>query len=466
MFTKNLPSKPRSRRGLSAVVEALETRELLSSGTILRLELPFEPTAVAAITVERERPAVSTALLAAPVVIGPGSLQSPGPVLSTATPALTWNAVPGASGYQVNLFDETLNQFNILKVAAADTSVTVPTAELKPGDAYIWNVRVMNGTQIGPGSAYLYFVAPAGAPISAPVALSPGNAQSPGPVGSLGGTTFKWGAVAGATGYQINIFDVTQNKNYCYDVNASVSSYSLGAGAMIAGDQFAWNVRAMNGATVGLPSASLYFELPQAPALPAPTLISPGTAQSPGTVADSLTPTFAWSAVKGSIDGYELHLYDQTTGESYSYALGAKATTFTVGAGVLRAGDNFMWELRVVAVGTTGPESSYLYFQAPNVVTLVPPAVTGPGSPQLPGPVLTTRTPKFSWTAVPGVTGYKLNVFDDTNNKVIAYSLARNITHFTMPPGMLKAGHKYAWDLRLLDGELTGPPTAFLYFQV
>src|SRR5205823_4089782 len=50
-----------------------------------------------------------TPALPQPVILGVGSTVQPGPVITTLTPALSWQAVQGVTfdSYQINLYDET-----------------------------------------------------------------------------------------------------------------------------------------------------------------------------------------------------------------------------------------------------------------------------------------------------------------------------------------------------------------------
>ncbi|MBV8781194.1 MAG: hypothetical protein JO353_07330, partial [Phycisphaerae bacterium] len=125
------------------------------------------------------------------------------------------------------------------------------------------------------------------------------------------------------------------------------------------------NLRALNGTHSGTPSTYLYFQTPAATStLPVPAVSSPGSSTSPGPVLTDATPTFQWTAVSG-ITGYQLNLYDKTSGQSFSYSIDPSATTFTPPSGTLTAGDSFVWNLRDVNGTQTGKPSTYLFFQLP-----------------------------------------------------------------------------------------------------
>ena len=146
-------------------------------------------------------------------------------------------------------------------------------------------------------------------------------------------------------------------------------------------------------------------------ALPAPIAISPGSTTSPGPVLDTLTPSFSWKAVTGvTFTGYQINLYDVTTAKFVSYQVGTSATSFTPPA--LTAGNDYVWNVRVVNGSQSGLPNSNNYFQAPAPQALPEPIAISPGSTTSPGPVLDTLTPELSWKAVTGVTftGYQINL--------------------------------------------------------
>ena len=237
-----------------------------------------------------QTPSATTTTLPAPVAVSPGTTVSPGPVLTTLTPTLTWQAISGVTftGYQVNVFDVTTNTLVSYTTGAGDTSFTVPTTgALVAGNSYLWNVRALNGTLSGPPSGYLYFQAPpATTPVTlpAPVAVAPGTSTSPGPVLTTLTPTFSWQAISGVTftGYQINLYNQTTNAGVSYTTGSSVTSFTIPVNAALtAGDSYVWNVRALNGTQSGPPSVYLYFQTFSAIALPAPAATSPGSSVAP-----------------------------------------------------------------------------------------------------------------------------------------------------------------------------------------
>ena len=70
-----------------------------------------------------------------------------------------------------------------------------------------------------------------------------------------------------------------------------------------------------------------------------------------------------------------------------------------------------------------GPESQQLAF-----------TVSAPGTPMLTSPsgTITTPTPAFQWSAVPGATGYELTVRDTTANTTVLNALRVTGTSYTL----------------------------------
>jgi hypothetical protein len=439
--------------------EPLECRQFLSASTAA-----VTPLLVAATTT-----ATTTVALPAPVVVGPGSAASPGPVVSTTSPTFTWKAVTGVtfSHYLLNLYDQNAAKSYAYQVAPTATSFTVPSA-LPDGDKFVWNLRLVDGNTSGPPSTYLYFQTPAAVALPAPVVFGPGTSASPGPVVTSDTPTFSWKATTGVTftAYQLNLYDQTAAKSYDYQIAPTATSFTLPS-PLPAGDKFVWNLRLVNGNTSGPPSTYLYFQTPAAAVLPAPVVIGPGSTASPGPVVSTTSPTFTWEAVTAAtFDHYLLNLYDQTAAKSYAYDIAPSATSFTVPT-PLPAGDKFVWNLRLVNGTASGPPSTYLYFETPAAVPLPAPVVLGPGTTASPGPVVTSTTPPFTWEAATGVTfaTYQLNLYDITEAKFLSFQIANTATSFTPPAGDLAAGDSFVWNLRLNTGTTTGPESAYLYFR-
>ncbi len=268
--------------------------------------------------------------------------------------------------------------------------------------------------------------------------------------------------MTGATGYFISLRDVTTGASTRYTVGISVNTY--GPSGLVAGDSYSWNVSALSGTQKGPASSALFFELSEpVTTLAAPVESGPGSTTSPGPLLTTSTPTLGWIAITGQT-GYLVNFYDVTTSKLVSYTVGASATSFTVPAGAIRPGDSYVWNVRGLNGTQTGPPGANLYFQTQAVVTtLAAPTAISPGSTTSPGPILTTDAPTFVWNAVPGVTGYQINVYDGTAGKSTSYVVGASVTSYS--PGSLTPGDKYVWNVRVLNGTQSGPPSTYFNFQ-
>jgi hypothetical protein len=95
------------------------------------------------------------AIPAVPVPTSPGNLsQASEPTLSSSTVTLSWNAVSGATSYEVAVKDLATNQF----VVDQFVSGTSYQASLSSGGSYVWNVDAIDSAGHSNFSSPLYFL--------------------------------------------------------------------------------------------------------------------------------------------------------------------------------------------------------------------------------------------------------------------------------------------------------------------
>jgi uncharacterized repeat protein (TIGR01451 family) len=202
---------------------------------------------------------------------------------NTATPTLHWNAVAGATTYEVWLSALSTNSV-AQRVASVNstnaTSMPVPV-NLALGNYRYW-VRAMDsqGKQTS-WSSPSDFKVETGVKITNPVGTT--NTSTP---------TFTWKPVAGAVRYDVWINDKSGNV-YVRDQNVTGTSYTA-ARSFANGDYRVW-VKAIGATTEGVWSATTAFTVK---AISRPTLTAPGATTSS-------TPTFTWTASSGATR-YEL----------------------------------------------------------------------------------------------------------------------------------------------------------------
>ena len=217
---------------------------------------------------------LGTGFAAAPAVPAnpnPGSAGSPGPNLSGNTVTLSWGAVSGATYYDLGVRDIASGNLAVNTTTSANSY----TATLAPGKQYRWNVAAGNASGLSAYTSVLYFQTPAAVVLPAtPGNPAPGAASSPGPTLASNAVTLSWGAVSGATSYELGVRDVASGNLV---VNASTSATSYTA-TLTAGKQYRWNVAAANTAGLSAYTAVLYFQTPVPPvAAPAISGMTPTT---------------------------------------------------------------------------------------------------------------------------------------------------------------------------------------------
>jgi len=211
---------------------------------------------------------INAVVPAAPTGIAPSGLG-----ITTNPLVYTFNAVTGATSYDIFLWDITTATGGVVASVSANAagvpngtgigSITQPTA-LTAGNAYAWYVRGNNSAGAGPWNAFLQFAygpVPATAPI--PVA----------PVGTITGNqpTYQFNGVADATGYDIFLWNITTATGgvvaSATAAQAGVALGTTGLGAIVqptalAPGSYAFYVRGTNNSGPGPWSVFFTFQVP------------------------------------------------------------------------------------------------------------------------------------------------------------------------------------------------------------
>jgi hypothetical protein len=102
---------------------------------------------------------------------------------------------------------------------------------------------------------------------------------------------------------------------------------------------------------------------------------------------------------------------------------------------------------------------------------IVAPTIDSPGNTTLPGPVLPSLTPTFTWNQGNGATGYGLYIRNLTTDALVypnssgATTSPLTGTSLTLPPGVLTAGDSYRWGMTSFGGNTESSQGSVLYFQ-
>jgi hypothetical protein len=202
---------------------------------------------------------------AVPVGIGVPALLSPAPkaLLPHLNPTLTWQAVPGATRYDIWI-DKGTSDSKVYEIITSGTSFTVPAGILEPGIPYWWGI--IAGTPDAwskTGDTWnwsldrqLTISQSAVIDIIPPVLLAPANGAT---VTSLT-PTLQWSSVQGATWYRIYVGKGTSESDLVLVLNRVVDpkagdnqQFTLGAGTLEAGKTYYWRVLAGAGENIATP---------------------------------------------------------------------------------------------------------------------------------------------------------------------------------------------------------------------
>jgi hypothetical protein len=301
------------------------------------------------------------------------TLVAPTGTITTTTPAFTWQAVTGATGYQLWVNDA--SQQGRINIGYAPAPVGcqggTATCTVNPGVALaagpaMWWVRTVNGAGEGAWSSGLSFIVPqpvGGIPPGPAVLLAPGGSittQTP---------TYTWQAVSGATDYQLWINDASQQARIDTTYSAAAAGCAAAAGicsvtpavALAAGSAMWW-IRTANGSGAGTWSTGRAFTVPP----PANESVAPGPATLifPGGTITMSAPPFTWQAVSGATH-YQLWVNDasqqarvNTTYTAAAAGCPAGTGTCVINPGVSLAPGAALWWIRTANSADQGAWSN------------------------------------------------------------------------------------------------------------
>jgi hypothetical protein len=250
------------------------------------------------------------------------TITSPVGIISSLTPAFTFNPVAGATGYAIHIHDFTTGlpvsdttwtpaQGGAACVSGVGPcSVTMATPLINT-HSYAWAAAAVNAGGQGPYSAGLNFSVNTTVVAVSPIISSPvGTVVSATPV-------FTFSPVAGATGYAIHLHDFATGT-----ATDTTWTPAQGGAACVSGvgpcsitmatplintHSYVWVAAALNAAGQGPYSAALNFNVAIPAAVAAPTITAPV-----GAIVGT-TPVFTFNPVVGAT-GYAIHLHDFATG--------------------------------------------------------------------------------------------------------------------------------------------------------
>ena len=318
-------------------------------------------------------------------------LTSPSPTTNALRPTLTWNAIAGATSYNIWVNNFSTGAAKVYLSSATVNSQTV-TSDFALGKYRVY-LQPVFATGAGNWNAPNdIFVLP-------PVVL----ATMP-KLQLVSRPTISWNALPGAVKYDLWIDNVTTSQIQFVRQNVTGTSFTPSADLPM-GIYRVW-VRAVDKiGNFGAWSAGY-----DAQVLPGATPIGPLSATF------DRTPTFSWQPVTGAVS-YEVYVRNSSTGTNVYNGQPTTATNWTPTIN-LPDGQYRWWVIAVNAANykSGGATSTDLYVGGrPTIVA----PVAGSSS--------SIRTPTFTWKAVDGAVSYNLQV----NRVDVAVGKIINVTGLT-----------------------------------
>lgn len=319
-------------------------------------------------------------------------LVSPGLLgVNTTTPTFQWEPVAGAVGYRLRVLGTSGN--TVIDQQVAGTAYVPGPGILSRGTNYKWQVQSFSilGQKDVPASTFSFFTITS----AIPTPLTPFLDQA---VTSTR-PTFTWSVIGGATSYTVSVVDAQTHTTVASASSLTGTSWTPPV-SLTNGRGYQWQVQAYtsdNGSIVAnAPSSPLYFFVNVTGAL---TLLSPAA----GSTISSNSPRLQWTPVPGVVT-FQLRIFDTTTGAPVMNVPIAKAF-FDVPV-PLASGHKYQWTVATVDGSPDMTASAQFTVSVSGATgTLAAPTLIGPSG------LVTTETPTFSWSAVPGAAGYSLFVF-------------------------------------------------------
>jgi hypothetical protein len=343
--------------------------------------------------------------------------------------ALTWDAVTGATQYQV-YFGSTSTALSLYATVTAPT-VTSTVFNLNPGATYYWKVTAVEGTTTASSAVWSFTTA-----LAAPTLLAPANGITIDPTS----ITVQWSSVMGAAQYQV-YFGTSATSLALYTttnaptIAATISNLTLGT--------FYWKVVAVAG-TIAASSPVWSFTN----ALAGPTLVSPAN----GTTIAPTNVTLQWGSVSG-VTQYQVYLGSSLANLAVQGTVSASAVSYPLSG--LNFGSTYYWKV-VGMAGQNSASSSVFSFITPAQPLTAPTAVW----PTNGGTAVATSL-NVTWSSVSGATQYQFYF----GSSPTALSLNATVAAPTTwaPVYNLNIGATYYWQVIATAGSNSAPSAVFSF---
>jgi hypothetical protein len=213
------------------------------------------------------------------------------------TPAFSWSALNGATGYTLQVATEDTFSSPIVNETNLTSTSFSPAVVLNPGTVFFWRVFAVGpaGTVAADGSPFTFTTVapiPGGFTMTAPADEALGVSTSP---------TFTWSSSLGAASYRLQVSTESGFGSLALDLPNLDTTSALSSVALAPSTMYFWRVLAVSTATVTATDAPFTFTTQAAPP---PVVTAPGsfTLLTPASGAGGVTvlPTFSWQSSSGA----------------------------------------------------------------------------------------------------------------------------------------------------------------------
>ena len=289
-------------------------------------------------------PRVDTLELEAPLLMSPaddttGMAQSP---------LLDWDGVIYATGYIVQLSDTSIFTSIAWSDTTGNSKATVELGLTRGSDWY-WRVKAYNIFDTSEWSTTFHFTVTTGPALTTPVLVYPGEYATGIPFNPV----LDWDSVINADYYKVDISASTNFSSLYWSDTVYTTTATVGT-ALNGSTQYYWRVIAQN--PFESKSSDTGSFTTHAPALAAPTLVTPANAAT----GQSQSPTLVWRRVTNA-DFYSVQLTQYDDFSSILLNVNTFDTSKLV-AMTLLEGTKWYWRIRAINSTDTGSWSSTYSF--------------------------------------------------------------------------------------------------------
>jgi hypothetical protein len=342
--------------------------------------------------------------------------------IGAASAKATWTAVAGAIYYRVNVVQAGTTQTTYY--SSSQTNLTM--SYLNPSTAYSATVAaVCSGSQVSAPSAPVTFSTTINASCGTPQNVTATN-------GAGTSIQFAWTAVAGAQSYRIKLSNSSSTVTSTYSTAAT--SYTVTN--LQANTTYTYNVSAVCGNIPGAASANATISTPT---------ITCGT-PSAATVSNISynSARLDWPALAGT-NYYKIE-YKETSAANY---ITTSTSSLFYNFFSLKPNTSYTYRISSVCSGVTGTPTATATF-----TTTTAPACNAPSGISVSN--ITANTARMTWTAVPGVSSYRISLLKAGATTPQTYSTSSTFYNFSY----LDANTTFTYTVSSFCGGIVGTPSA------